>query len=132
MWEATGRVQVSKRELHTLIHLDYDRVEFLSFIKKLRNYKKKSVAGAYIGSSISKGYFILCNRDQVLHFVPLKKNVLHFVWEYWFAICLYHGATSVLLLCFVLCCVQELCPTFPKPTKLEWFSVLVIELEVFG
>ena len=27
VWEATGRVQVSKRELHTLIHLDYDRVE---------------------------------------------------------------------------------------------------------
>ena len=27
-------IQVSRRELHTHIHLDYDTVEFLSYIKK--------------------------------------------------------------------------------------------------
>ena len=37
MWGYEGvkiEVQVSRRELHTHIHLDYDRIEFLSCIKK--------------------------------------------------------------------------------------------------
>ena len=38
MWEVSGRIQVSKSELHTHIHLDYSRVKFLFFIKK-KKYK---------------------------------------------------------------------------------------------
>ena len=36
MWEEGAKVdiQVSKREFHIHIHLDYVRVEFLSYIKK--------------------------------------------------------------------------------------------------
>ena len=34
VWEAKAGVQISRKELHTHIHLDYDRVEFLSYIKK--------------------------------------------------------------------------------------------------
>ena len=33
MWGARVRVQVFKREFHTHIHLDYARIEFLSYIK---------------------------------------------------------------------------------------------------
>ena len=34
MWEARVGVQVSRKEFHTHIHLDYDKVDFLSCIKK--------------------------------------------------------------------------------------------------
>ena len=34
MWEARVGVQVSRKEFHTYIHLDYDKVDFLSCIKK--------------------------------------------------------------------------------------------------
>ena len=37
VWEARARVQVSMRELHTHIHLDYVRVEILSCKKKKKN-----------------------------------------------------------------------------------------------
>ena len=33
-WEVRAGVQVSKRELHTYIHFDYDRLEILSYKKK--------------------------------------------------------------------------------------------------
>ena len=33
VWGARAGIQVSRNELHTHIHLDYDRVEFLSYIK---------------------------------------------------------------------------------------------------
>ena len=38
MWEARAEVQVSSREFHTHIHLDYARVEFLSCKKKKKKY----------------------------------------------------------------------------------------------
>ena len=38
MWGVRAGVQVSRRELHTYIHLDYVRVEFLSCIKKKKNF----------------------------------------------------------------------------------------------
>ena len=34
MWEARVGVQVSRNEFHIHIHLDYDKVDFLSCIKK--------------------------------------------------------------------------------------------------
>ena len=34
VWGARARVQVSKREFHTHIHLDYTKVEILFCIKK--------------------------------------------------------------------------------------------------
>ena len=48
MWEARVGVQVSRKEFHTHIHLDYDKVDFLSCIKKKKintfiNKKKKSI-----------------------------------------------------------------------------------------
>ena len=38
VWEARVGVQVSRREFHTHIHLDYDRVKILFYIKKKRKY----------------------------------------------------------------------------------------------
>ena len=38
VWEARTRVQVSKRELHIHIYLDYIRVEFYLVSKKKKNY----------------------------------------------------------------------------------------------
>ena len=39
VWGTRVGVQVSKRELHTHIHLDYSRVKFISYIKKNINEK---------------------------------------------------------------------------------------------
>ena len=39
MWEARVGVQVSRKEFHTYIHLDYDKVDFLSCIKKKKKIK---------------------------------------------------------------------------------------------
>ena len=36
VWGVRVRVQVSRRDRHTHIHLDYARVEFLSCIKKIK------------------------------------------------------------------------------------------------
>ena len=38
VWDAKDGIQISRNELHTHIHLDYVRVEFLFCIKK--NYNK--------------------------------------------------------------------------------------------
>ena len=43
MWEVSGRIQVSKSELHTHIHLDYSRVKFLFCIKKKYKFSKLSI-----------------------------------------------------------------------------------------
>ena len=40
VWEAKAEVQVSKREVHIHIHLDYAKVEFLSCIKKIKKIQK--------------------------------------------------------------------------------------------
>ena len=37
MWGVKVGVQVPNREIHTHIHLDYSKVEFLSCIKKLKS-----------------------------------------------------------------------------------------------
>ena len=37
VWVARAGVQVSRREFHTHIHLDYVRLEILSCIKKVNN-----------------------------------------------------------------------------------------------
>ena len=37
VWEVRAGVQIFRRKLHTYIHLDYVRVEFLSYIKKEKN-----------------------------------------------------------------------------------------------
>ena len=50
VWEARVEIQVSRREFHTHIHLDYVKVKFLSCIKK--NYKEKCV--------IRKDLFLSC------------------------------------------------------------------------
>ena len=50
VWEARVGIQVSKRELHTHIHLDYAKIEFLSCIKK--NYPKREHEKDYISSWI--------------------------------------------------------------------------------
>ena len=36
-----ARIQVSRREFHTHIHLDYTRIKFQSCIKKNKNKNKK-------------------------------------------------------------------------------------------
>ena len=40
VWGVRVGVQVSKKEFHIHIHLDYDRVEFLSCIKKEKKKKE--------------------------------------------------------------------------------------------
>ena len=37
VWEARARIQVSKKEFHTYIHLDYVRIKILSCIKNNNN-----------------------------------------------------------------------------------------------
>ena len=44
--EVKAGVQISRRELYTLIHLDYTRVEFLSY-KKIKKKKKKKIIGKF-------------------------------------------------------------------------------------
>ena len=41
MWEVKVGVQVSNREFHIHIHLDYARIKILSCIKKIKNKKLK-------------------------------------------------------------------------------------------
>ena len=43
MWRVKVGVQVSRREFHTYIHLDYARIEILSCIKKKKKKKKKKI-----------------------------------------------------------------------------------------
>ena len=38
VWEVRAEVQVSKRELQRHIHIDYIRIEFLSYIKNIYVY----------------------------------------------------------------------------------------------
>ena len=40
VWGVSARIQVSRKEFHTHIHLNYIRVEFLSCIKKNKNKNK--------------------------------------------------------------------------------------------
>ena len=40
VWGVSAGIQVSRRELHTHIHLNYTKVEFLSCIKKNKNKNK--------------------------------------------------------------------------------------------
>ena len=41
MWEVKAGVQVSNKEFHIHIHLDYARIKILSCIKKIKNKKLK-------------------------------------------------------------------------------------------
>ena len=38
MWEVRARIQGFKREFHIHIHLDYARIEILSYINKKKNW----------------------------------------------------------------------------------------------
>ena len=38
MWRANVGIQVSRREFHTYIHLDYVRIEILSYKKKKKKF----------------------------------------------------------------------------------------------
>ena len=40
VWGVSAGIQVFRRELHTHIHLNYTKVEFLSCIKKNKNKNK--------------------------------------------------------------------------------------------
>ena len=43
VWGVRTRVQVSKREFHTHVHLNYTRVEILSYIKKKNSWLRYSL-----------------------------------------------------------------------------------------
>ena len=57
VWEVRARVQVSRRELHTHIHLDQDRVEILPCIKK----KKKIIQLKPLYKLLLWKYFSIIN-----------------------------------------------------------------------
>ena len=65
MWEVRAGVQVFRRELHTNIHLDQVRVEFLSYIKiKIKIDLSKYILNKKI--LISKSY-LKCNLNPTLY-----------------------------------------------------------------
>ena len=57
VWEARVRVQISKRELHTHIHLDYVIVEILS-CKKKKKKKELEPLGLYRDNDINAFYTV--------------------------------------------------------------------------
>ena len=65
MWGAKAGVQVSRRELHTHIHLDYARVEFYLVLKK----KKK-----IIGRKVLLSYYILSNVIDTNYFTTFLQT----------------------------------------------------------
>ena len=69
VWEPKAGVQVSRREFHTYIYLNYPRIEFLSCIK---NNNNKVVIHIYIYIYIFLFFFkVACQTSYILYILAM-------------------------------------------------------------